>query len=74
MILHIRSRREGKNDMEEESAQQKGELRKMIRTTETGSQYSNSASVQRYFENVINRAQSCTQAFYYIISQFLPSL
>lgn len=46
--------------MEEESAPQKGKLFKMIRTMETGSQYSNTASVQRYFENVINRAQAST--------------
>lgn len=48
--------------MKEESAQQKGKLFKMIRTMETGSQYSNTASVQKYFENVINRSQASTQA------------
>lgn len=63
MILHIRSRREGKCDTEKESAQQKGKLQN-DRTMATGSQYSNNASVQRYFENFINRAKGSTQAFY----------
>lgn len=61
VILHIRSRRKGKSDRETESTQQEGKFFKMImiRTTETGNQYSNNA-IQRCVDNAINRVQGFT--------------